>query len=865
MHYRTFSFETQSTYRFAILTQKLEADGIVREYLAPYNIPEEEVIAYQLHLTGKKTSRAEQKEFLNDLLPILEDLNVQYLIVTEGEYFKTLTNSKKADANLGYVLDVTYPEGNPYPFKVVYCPNYRQVFYDPKKARAKIQMSLTALWDYVHDVYEEPGHEILKEAYYPQTVTEISEWLTRLLVMRKPLTCDIEGFSLKHHTAGIGTIAFAWDQHSGVAFPVDLLSQSDNARLVRALLRNFFMEFKHKLIYHNISYDVYVLIYQLFMKHITDTQGLLDGLDIMLKNWDDTKLITYLATNSCAGNELSLKAQAQEFAGNYAVEEIKDIRKIDLDALLEYNLIDACSTWFVYNKHWDTLVQDDQLEIYLELFKPAIKDIIQMQLTGMPLDMDQVIKTKTVLLSDQTKALQSIQSHSFIKGFTHQLKIDWAERRNSELKVKRVSPLDSPVEFNPNSGPQLQKLLYEELELPVIEYTKQSKAPSVSADTLEKLKLHTENETILDLLNQLLNFKAVDKIISTFIPPMESAVEGPDGGYYLFGNFNLGGTVSGRLSSSKPNLQNLPATGSKYAKAIKNCFRAPPGYLMIGLDFASLEDRISALTTKDENKLKVYTDGYDGHSLRAYAYFKENMPDIDPTSVDSINSIATKYKQYRQDSKMPTFALTYQGTYHTLMAKGGFSEHDAKNIEDSYHELYKQSDDWIAEKLDHASQTGYITAAFGLRVRTPLLHQVIRGNKATPNEAAAEGRTAGNALGQSWCLLNSRASVEFMRKVRQSKYKTQIRPIAHIHDAQYYIIPNDLNILAYVNKHLVQAVEWQDHPDIQHDQVKLGGNLSIFYPSWAEEIELPNHAGPNKIQQTIAAHYAKQNKSKQSA
>ena len=76
------------------------------------------------------------------------------------------------------------------------------------------------------------------------------------------------------------------------------------------------------------------------------------------------------------------------------------------------------------------------------------------------------------------------------------------------------------------------------------------------------------------------------------------------------------------------NLQNLPSTGSKYAKVIKSCFQAGPGWLFCGLDFASLEDRISALSTKDPNKLKVYTDGYDGHSLRAFAYFGENMPDI---------------------------------------------------------------------------------------------------------------------------------------------------------------------------------------------------------------------------------------------
>lgn len=75
-------------------------------------------------------------------------------------------------------------------------------------------------------------------------------------------------------------------------------------------------------------------------------------------------------------------------------------------------------------------------------------------------------------------------------------------------------------------------------------------------------------------------------------------------------------------------MQNLPAN-SKYAKLIKSCFQAPPGWLFLGLDFASLEDRISAVTTQDPNKRKVYTDGYCGHSLRAHSYFPAAMPDIE--------------------------------------------------------------------------------------------------------------------------------------------------------------------------------------------------------------------------------------------
>ena len=72
----------------------------------------------------------------------------------------------------------------------------------------------------------------------------------------------------------------------------------------------------------------------------------------------------------------------------------------------------------------------------------------------------------------------------------------------------------------------------------------------------------------------------------------------------------------------------MPSTGSPYAKPVKKIFGAPKGYVFCGADQRSLEDRISALTTRDPNKLRVYTEDYDGHCLRAYSYFGDQMPDI---------------------------------------------------------------------------------------------------------------------------------------------------------------------------------------------------------------------------------------------
>ena len=897
MEYAYFTKEENSHYPVVILANKIQKDEFKKEYMSPFALDDSSVIAIKTEHDPKK-KKTPKKDMVSwvteELAPTLADLGTAFVICSDSEYFKVLTDTAKAQANLGYVLKSPYGE-----FHVVYVPSVRSIFYDPESVRSQINQGISALKDFVEGSYEPPGESIIQFEDYPETDNQIQAWLGKLLEMDCPLSIDIEAFSLKPIDAGIGSISFAWNKNSGISFLVDYVPEVWEGTILnkdgkeqpatfygrqvrnekrREMLRNFFIAYLNKQVYHNISYDVMVLIYQLFMRDITDTVGLLQGLEIMLRNWDDTKLITYLATNSCAGNELSLKIQAQEFAGNYAQDNIKDIRLIKPKDLLKYNLVDSYSTWFVHEKHHQTMLDDKQEDIYLNLFKPAIKDIIQMQLTGMPLSMPVVLEVEEALQAVVDDAIERINATTCVQKFQYTLKEKYIEKKHAQWKKKRITLDEVPeeVRFNPRSPLQLQALLYDQEGLPVISLT-DTKQPSCDADTIEKLSNHDTTQDVKDLLRALLDFAAVDKIVGTFIPAFKLAPQGSDGWWYLIGNFNLGGTVSGRLSSSEPNLQNLPASVTmkisehllerfpilkkftdkgklSLGKLVKYCFQAPPGYIFIGLDFASLEDRISALTTRDPNKIKVYTDGYDGHAMRAVAYWPSLMPDIDPTSVESVNQVAQKghkYEALRGKSKAPTFAMTYQGTWLTLVKNCGFTPDEAKEVEARYQALYQVSIDWVNAKLDQASKDGYITAAFGLRVRTPLLAQVVRGNSKTPKEAQAEGRTAGNALGQSWCLLNSRAASEFMGKVRQSQYKHKIRPCAHIHDAQYYLIPDDIDVLVYVNEHLVQAVKWQNHPDIYHPQVGLGGEVSIFYPTWAKEIEIPNGATQEEIIQRI--------------
>jgi DNA polymerase I-like protein with 3'-5' exonuclease and polymerase domains len=310
-----------------------------------------------------------------------------------------------------------------------------------------------------------------------------------------------------------------------------------------------------------------------------------------------------------------------------------------------------------------------------------------------------------------------------------------------------------------------------------------------------------------------------------------------DHSYWAEGVFNH--------NSDSPNQQNLPSSGNDFAKYIKQMVAAPEGWLFVGADFSSLEDKIITLLTRDPNRMKVYTDGYDGHSLRAFSYFRDQMPDI-TDDLESINSIGKKYKKQRQDSKAPTFALTYAGTWSTLVKNCGFTEEQAKSIEARFHELYSVSDEWTAAKLSLAKDRGWTTLAFGLRLKTPVLKASVSGN-ARPQEAAAEERSAGNAFGQSYGLLNSRAAHAFMDRVIEAKLWNDIRPAAQIHDAQYYWVRKSVKLLKWVNDNLIPEMEWDELPELKHDQIKLGGNLIVYSPDWSTEITIRNGATYGEI------------------
>ncbi len=691
MRYIPLENDGQLPYKVAVLVKEasFKPDSLMKYYLK--KLPKEfnHVAIAAPYDTPKKVKVTSCREFLADALAELDSVGIDYILCADPNYFKALTKEAKTDANIGYVKNCVM-EGFQH-IKVVYTYNHGTLFFKPDNIE-KMNMAMDALTNHIAGTYQALGTGIIHHEEYPSNYADIEAALEKLH-QRPMLAADIEGFSLKHYECGVATIGFSWNEHEGLVIPCDYseldtpLGKGKNIQYgeflknepIRALLKKFLTEYKGILIWHGATFDLKCLIYALWMDDILDREGLLEGLDIVTSKFHCTKTITYLAINSTSGNKLSLKDIAHEFAGNWAQSDIKDIRKIPLDKLMRYNLVDCLSTFWTFNKYYPMMVTDEQEDLYNGLFKESLVTITEMELTGAPMVMDKVkeagkfLRGKRVELTEQLRALEPVREFENTLRMTKMLN----DHAKWKTKTSTIDEYDG-VTINPNSGVQLQKLIYDHLGYDVIDLTDAGQ-PSTSGDTLKKLKVAAKNETDKEMFECLIELAQVAILIDNFVVNFEKAVRGPDGHYYIFGNFNLGGTVSGRLSSSSPNLQNLPSGGkNKYAKLLKACFAAPkrhwrvytqrslpigidgnyleeyghyvcrelsykdvkairargfrvvefPGWIFCGADFASLEDRISALTTKDSNKLRVYTDGYCGHSLRAYAYFPDRLPDI---------------------------------------------------------------------------------------------------------------------------------------------------------------------------------------------------------------------------------------------
>jgi DNA polymerase-1 len=222
-------------------------------------------LAYSLWYDDNgKCPAALAKDYLQTVLLSIQLLGIKTILVTDATYFKYLTESKiTATSMIGYHTKSKIADYDSV-FDVWYAPNYQAAKYNPKTGK-DLTEAIQSFKTYLTGTHITPGSNIIHSEEYPETPAYVEDALARLLVYPE-LTIDIETRGLEFWNCGIATIAFAWDKHNFIAIAVD---RGEYSTEVKKLLRDFFVDYRGKIIYHNGAFDMKVLTYELFMKGVS--------------------------------------------------------------------------------------------------------------------------------------------------------------------------------------------------------------------------------------------------------------------------------------------------------------------------------------------------------------------------------------------------------------------------------------------------------------------------------------------------------------------------------------------------------------------------------------------------------------------
>ena len=283
------------------------------------------------------------------------------------------------------------------------------------------------------------------------------------------------------------------------------------------------------------------------------------------------------------------------------------------------------------------------------------------------------------------------------------IKIDKNKIRNlSKIVSKQIETISakiyeqSGIEFNLNSPKQLSGILYEKLDLPVLKKTPKG-APSTDASVLEELSKKHE------IAKYLLEYREIEKIRSTYIDGLSSdIVKGK-----VHSHFNLYGTSTGRLSSEKPNLQNIP-TKTDLGKKIKEFFIAPSGKSFVLADYSQIELRVLAHMSKDSSMKKILSEREkDIHIETASRIFNVNLDEVS--------------YEMRRKAKEINFGLLYGMESYGLSKNLGISKKEADTLIDSYFAQFPKVKEYLAEIVSSAKDTGYTETVYGRKRYIPEL------------------------------------------------------------------------------------------------------------------------------------------------
>lgn len=262
-------------------------------------------------------------------------------------------------------------------------------------------------------------------------------------------------------------------------------------------------------------------------------------------------------------------------------------------------------------------------------------------------------------------------------------------------------------EFTINSPRQVGEVLFGELKLS--EKVKKTKSGQYSTSEEVLRDLHSKHP----IVQKILDYRGLKKLLSTYVEALPKLINPATG--HIHTSFNQAVTATGRLSSSNPNLQNIPVRGED-GREIRKAFIPEAGEIFFSADYSQIELRIMAHLSGDEHMIEAFNAGHDVHAATAARIFHKDIKDIS--------------KDERRKAKTANFGIIYGISAFGLAERMDVSRTEAKELIDSYFEMYPKIKDYISKAVDTAREKGYIETEFGRRRYLPDINSrnaVVRG------------------------------------------------------------------------------------------------------------------------------------------
>ena len=546
------------------------------------------------------------------------------------------------------------------------------------------------------------------------TEADLNRWVDKLK-QAKLFALDTETDNLDYMAANLVGISFALENGEAAYLPLQLdylgapktLEKTTALALLKPVLENPAIQ----KVGQNFKYDLTI-----FARNGIDVQGVAF----------DTMLESYVLNSTGRHNMDDL---AKRYLGHQTIsfEEIAGkgknqltFNQIPLEQAAEYAAEDADVTMKLQQVLWEKLSKEPTLEkLFKEIELPLLGVLSRMERRGVLIDSDALF----------------LQSNEIAN-------------RLSELEEQAYVLAGQP--FNLASTKQLQEILFDKLGLPVIQKTPKG-APSTNEEVLEELAFSHE------LPKVLVEHRGLSKLKSTYTDKLPQMVNPQTGRVHT--SYHQAVTATGRLSSSDPNLQNIPIRNEE-GRRIRQAFIAREGFTVVAADYSQIELRIMAHLSQDQGLINAFTQGKDIHRSTAAEIFG--------VALDEVTS------EQRRNAKAINFGLIYGMSAFGLSRQLGIGRADAQSYMDLYFKRYPGVQTFMHDIREKAKAQGYVETLFGRRLYLPDI------NSSNGMRRKAAERVAINAPMQGTAAdIIKRAMIQLDQKLQNDP---DIAMIMQVHD-----------------------------------------------------------------------------------